>query len=69
LSIVGFDDISMASWPPYSLTTWQQPVKEMIEATINMLLNTVDGEATKPQSLLFSGKLLERKSVKLLKNS
>ena len=67
LSIIGFDDIAMASWPLYSLTTWQQPVNEMIEETINILLNRVEEETAKPKCLFLSGSLIERKSVKILK--
>ena len=34
VSIVGFDDIQMACWPKYDLTTVQQPVDRMVDATI-----------------------------------
>ncbi len=64
VSIVGFDDITMASWPPYSLTTWQQPVDEMIDATIRILLSEIDEEKEEPVSVLIPGKLIERTSVK-----
>jgi DNA-binding LacI/PurR family transcriptional regulator len=37
LSIVGFDDIPMASWSAYSLTTVRQPVEEMVACTIELL--------------------------------
>lgn len=63
VSIVGFDDIKMASWPPYSLTTWRQPVDEMIEATINILLNKINEEEEEPVSLLLPGTLIERQST------
>ena len=41
VSIVGFDDISMASWPKYDLTTIQQPVDRMVDATIEVLLDAI----------------------------
>ena len=28
--VVGFDNIEMASWPTYNLTTWEQPITEMV---------------------------------------
>lgn len=37
LSVVGFDDISLAGWPAYSLTTIRQPVDQMIAATLELL--------------------------------
>jgi DNA-binding LacI/PurR family transcriptional regulator len=67
VSIMGFDDITMASWPPYSLTTWQQPVDEMIEATIHTLLSQINGEREGPVSVLLPGSLIERRSVNTFK--
>lgn len=34
LSVIGFDDISMAHWPSHSLTTIRQPVDEMLATTV-----------------------------------
>lgn len=67
VSIVGFDDITMTSWPPYSLTTWKQPVEEMIEETISILLSEINGENEEPVSVFLSGSLIERQSVKFRK--
>ena len=37
LSVVGFDDISMASRPAYSLTTLRQPVEAKIDSTVGLV--------------------------------
>lgn len=65
VSIVGFDDISLAEWTAYSLTTWKQPVNEMIEATIDLLLNDIKqkGSNNKPQNKSIQGNLVERSTV------
>jgi len=42
LSIVGFDNIPMASWPAYDLTTAAQPAPKMAEATVDMLLSAIE---------------------------
>ncbi|WP_078412600.1 LacI family DNA-binding transcriptional regulator [Priestia abyssalis] len=68
VSVIGFDDIAMASWPLYSLTTWQQPVDEMIEVTINTLLRVIDGEEESSVSTFLSGTLIERHSASLSKS-
>ncbi|RNB81076.1 LacI family transcriptional regulator [Brevibacillus nitrificans] len=60
IAVVGFDNIKMASWPSHELTTWEQPVDEMIELTINTLLNEMKIEAVEPVSKLVSGRLIER---------
>ncbi|AWN15863.1 LacI family DNA-binding transcriptional regulator [Salinisphaera sp. LB1] len=37
LSVIGFDDIAMAGWASYQLTTYRQPVEEMIAATADVI--------------------------------
>lgn len=37
VSVVGFDDVPQASWPAYDLTTYAQPLEEMIEAVVQLL--------------------------------
>jgi DNA-binding LacI/PurR family transcriptional regulator len=64
ISIVGFDDISMSSWSNYSLTTWKQPVKEMVECAVNILINEINGEDNERTVRSLTGKLIERNSVK-----
>ncbi len=38
LSVVGFDDITMAGWPSHKLTTIPQPLGEMMDATVSLAL-------------------------------
>ncbi|MFY4777336.1 LacI family DNA-binding transcriptional regulator [Metabacillus sp. RGM 3146] len=63
LSIIGFDDIGMASWPPYMLTTWQQPVDTMVQLTIDHLIDEIKNGDRGPVALLLQGSLIERDSV------
>jgi DNA-binding LacI/PurR family transcriptional regulator len=37
ISVVGFDDVPLASWPSFNLTTVRQPLPEMAEAALDML--------------------------------
>jgi DNA-binding LacI/PurR family transcriptional regulator len=37
VSVAGFDDIAMASWPRYQLTTFRQPVDEMVALAVRMI--------------------------------
>lgn len=37
LSVIGYDDIEMASWESYYLSTIHQPVNEMIEEVVQMV--------------------------------
>jgi len=60
LAIVGFDDIPMAGWLPYDLTTIRQPVDRMIAATLALL----QAPETGPVTRLFPGQLVERGSTR-----
>jgi DNA-binding LacI/PurR family transcriptional regulator len=63
VSVIGFDDVPMASWPAYGLTTIRQPVGPMVDATVDILLNHIDGE-TSPSRIRIAGPLIERGSVR-----
>jgi DNA-binding LacI/PurR family transcriptional regulator len=60
LSVVGFDDIAMASWPPYSLTTLRQPTTEMVEITVDVARKLMQRPSAKPKIIRLPGTLIER---------
>lgn len=64
ISIVGFDDITVASWPSYSLTTWQQPVQELVENTVELLIEEINGGSRKNEKIILKGQLVVRNTVK-----
>lgn len=37
VAVIGFDDIPMADWPPYRLTTIRQPLHRMVTDTIDLI--------------------------------
>lgn len=59
IAVVGFDDIPLAAWPAYALTTLAQPLDEMIRATIAIL--TAAPTAALAQRL--PGTLVRRRSA------
>lgn len=63
VSIIGYDDVPMAAWPSYNLTTIRQPVRRMVEATVDILLNQIEGQ-TAPNRIRINGPLILRGSVK-----
>ena len=48
LSIVGFDDIDMAGWEGFSLTTVRQPLAEMGRATAKLVIERIASESDDP---------------------
>jgi DNA-binding LacI/PurR family transcriptional regulator len=63
LAVVGFDDISSASWPSYGLTTVRQPVQEMIAQSINLLLEQIEGKQVEPRTVRIPAELVVRTSA------
>jgi len=65
LSIIGFDDIAMASWPAYSLTTFRQPMDRLVDATIEVLLTAIENPDGERIMRWIPGTLVERTSARL----
>jgi DNA-binding LacI/PurR family transcriptional regulator len=63
VSVVGYDDVPLASWPAYDLTTMRQPVNRMIEATVTALLGQINGNR-EPTKVRIDGPLIERGSAR-----
>ena len=42
VSIVGYDDVPIAAWPAYNLTTIRQPIHQMVTATVDMLVSRIE---------------------------
>ncbi len=63
LAIVGFDDVSMASWPAFELTTVNVPVAEMARSATQMLITRLRGGAPeRPRHQTFPTALVLRRS-------
>lgn len=63
VAVAGFDDIAMAGWPHYALTTFRQPVDEIVDVTVSMI---EDGSCAPGQASIIrrlSGKLVVRRST------
>ena len=45
VSVVGYDDVPIAAWPAYDLTTIRQPINQMVDATVAALLGRIDAGA------------------------
>ncbi len=65
LSVVGFDDASMAGWPRYSLTTIQQPVDRLVEAAVDVLISAIETPENERVIKVIPGRLVLRDSARL----
>lgn len=57
-AVAGFDDIPMASWPSFSLTTYSQPVAAMVAHAVAFIAGESGGE----RAIVVSGELMVRGS-------
>ncbi|MHB0777252.1 LacI family DNA-binding transcriptional regulator [Halomonas sp. WWR20] len=64
IAVVGFDDIAMASWHSYSLTTYHQPVKEMVSVTVELAQEIIAGGVRPPLIRCIAGHLVKRRTTK-----
>ncbi|MES2666286.1 MAG: LacI family DNA-binding transcriptional regulator [Pseudomonadota bacterium] len=64
ISIVGYDDVPLAAWPAYNLTTIRQPVNRMVEATVEALLAQIESGETAPRKIRIDGPLVIRTSAR-----
>ena len=65
VGIIGFNDIAMASWPAYRLTTIRQPIGDIIGAAVDMIATMVEqGRRSMPPPSRFACVLVERGTLR-----
>ena len=65
VSVVGYDDVPVSSWPAYDLTTVRQPANRMIAETVSMILECIENKKTKPRQIKIDGPLIMRGSTRM----
>jgi len=63
IAVAGFDDIAMARWPRYSLTTFRQPVDEIVSKTVSMITERLSTADLLPTQHALAGSLEIRSST------
>ena len=65
VSVVGFDNVPQADWGSYRLTTVEQPIAPMIEATVKLLQNYLrDDETARREDVIVPVQLVVRESAR-----
>jgi DNA-binding LacI/PurR family transcriptional regulator len=62
LAVVGFDDIGVASYPAYGLTTVRQPISEMINVAASLMVNLIEEPNRRPVEIRMPSELIRRTS-------
>lgn len=65
VSIVGFDDLPMAAWEVFQLTTVHQPMEEMARAAVRLLIERIEGEVHDDavRQIVFEPRLVMRRTL------
>ena len=63
VAIVGYDDVPTAAWAAYDLTTVRQPVNQMVEATVDLLLTKIADPLSPVRRIEIDGPLIPRGSA------
>ena len=69
VSVVGYDDVPVSSWPAYDLTTVRQPANRMVAETVSIILECIENPETKPLRIEIDGPLMLRGSAKISNKS
>jgi DNA-binding LacI/PurR family transcriptional regulator len=64
VSVVGYDDVPLAAWGAYDLTTVRQPLNRMVDATVDTLLAQIEEPERAPQKIEIDGPLILRTSAR-----
>jgi DNA-binding LacI/PurR family transcriptional regulator len=62
--ILGFNDIAMAAWPSYRLTTIRQPIGDIISTAVEMIAGLVEQRAPARHLRRFKCSLVERATLR-----
>lgn len=65
VSIVGFDDVPQAAWPAYDLTTMRQVVDDVVNATVEALMERIEQPASPPRRTRMPAQLVVRRSARV----
>ncbi len=64
VAVIGYDDVPLAAWPSYNLSTVRQPLNRMVEATVETLLAQMADPARPAQKIEIDGPLILRGTTK-----
>lgn len=64
IGIMGFNDMTIAAWPGYDLTTIRQPTAEIITEAVELILATVERPVRRPIVRLFDCRAVVRGTLR-----
>ena len=63
VAVAGFDDVPIAGWPAFDLTSFRQPLGRMVAETVGTLLGRIADPERPPHRVKLPGELILRGST------
>ncbi|MGI9510229.1 MAG: LacI family DNA-binding transcriptional regulator [Geminicoccaceae bacterium] len=67
IGLIGLNDMEMAGWQNIDLTTIRQPIREIIETSIDLMATMLIDPEQKPEARLFPCEIIERGTLRPLR--
>jgi DNA-binding LacI/PurR family transcriptional regulator len=64
VGVLGLNDMEMARWPNINLTTVRQPIAEIIAASIDLVVASLNDPTQEPEARLFDCTIVERGTLR-----
>lgn len=65
VSVVGYDDVGLAAWPAYNLSTIRQRANRMVAETVDILMHRLDNPDAAPRHVAIEAPLVIRGSARI----
>ncbi|NIA69778.1 LacI family transcriptional regulator [Pelagibius litoralis] len=66
IGLIGFNDIAMADWTAYDLTTIRQPIRDIIIAAVELVVRLVEEPGRSAEARIFPCRAVERGTLRPL---
>jgi len=66
IGLIGLNDMEMASWRNINLTTIRQPIIEIVESSVDLMVSMLNDPERTPEKRLFACSVVERGTLKSL---
>lgn len=64
VSVIGYDDVPIAAWPAYDLTTVRQSATRMVAETVSILMDLIENPSADPRRIAIDAPFKERGSAR-----
>ena len=64
VGLIGLNDMDMSRWQNIDLTTIRQPIAEIIGASIDLVIGTIEAPSRHPETRLFPCRVIERGTLR-----